>query len=239
VIPTLSAISAVFAILLAFVPGQARAGGESPHFIYELEKGHSQKIVGYGTSLTASSAWPAKLQDKLRERFGRKAKVVNAAGAGMDSRWGLANLSGHVLKEKPDAVLIEFAINDALAQSKLSVKESGANLTQMVRAIREQRPQCEVIVMIMNPPTGLALEKRPQIRRYEAGYREVAKKESCPLVDFSPVWRRIIAREPARWNRYAPDGLHPIPQACDEVIVPNLLKKIGFDRQSTPDRRTS
>lgn len=238
-IPLSPATAFIFAFLLAVVSARTQPGQESPQFLGELEKGNPQKIVGYGTSLTASSAWPAGLQAGLRERFGRKAKVVNAAGAGMDSRWGLANLDKRVLSKKPDAVLIEFTINDALAYSKLSPKESAANLTLMIRRIREQRPQCEVIVMIMNPPTGEALARRPHIRRYEAGYREVAKKESCLLIDFSPEWQRTITHDPARWQNYAPDGLHPTPQACDEVILPGLLRKIGFTRDSTSNRKHS
>jgi len=224
---------------MVFTFGQAVAGEGNSQLMRQLELGDSQKIVTYGTSLTANSAWPAGLQATLHERFHHQAKIVNSAGGGKDSRWGVANLSSRVLKEKPDAVFIEFAINDALAGSKLSLKESAANLGQMIRLIRERRPQCEVIVMVMNPPTGEALEKRPNIRRYEEIYREVAKKESCRLIDFAPEWQRIITREPKRWRRYAPDGLHPTPQACDEVILPSLLKKLGIAHESPSSHKVS
>jgi acyl-CoA thioesterase I len=240
VIPRFSAIALLLFASLALIPGRAAAGeGSSPRFVAELEKGRSQKIVAYGTSLTASAAWPAGLQQQLRGRFGRKVQVVNAAGNGMDSRWGLANLAERVLKEKPAAVLIEFTVNDALGQSKLSPRESAANLTEMIRRIRGCQPPCEVIVMIMNPPTGQALAKRAQIRRYESGYRSVAQRESCSLVDFSPLWRRMMAQEPARWQRYAPDGLHPTAAAGDEVILPYLLEKIGFTPPATRHPRGS
>jgi acyl-CoA thioesterase I len=239
VIRPFAAISPLFAILLVLLSGRAMASGESPYFIRELERGRWQKIVAYGTSLTAAAAWPTGLQTQLHGRFGWRARVVNAAGSGMDSRWGLANLSRRVLKQKPDVVFIEFTINDALAQSKLSVTESKANLTEMIQQIRTARPHCEVIVMIMNPPTGQALEKRTQIRRYESGYREVASEQSCRLIDFSPEWRRIIAHQPSRWRRYAADGLHPTPQACDEVVLPKLLRKIGFTPGTASERKAS
>ncbi len=230
---------AIVAVLLIFAPGKSAAGEEGSYFLHELEKGYSQKIVAYGTSLTASSRWPAGLQVELRERYGRKTKVVNAAGNGMDSRWGLAHLGERVLKEKPSAVLIEFAINDALAHSKLYPAESARNLTRMIRMIRSDYPQCEIILMIMNPPTGPALEKRPQIRQYEAVYRDVAKRENCQLIDFSKVWRRMISREPALWKHYAPDGLHPTPAAAEEVILPDLLRKIGLSSDSTRGHKVS
>lgn len=220
-------------LALALVPSLLRAGGSDANFITELGEGHRQKIVVYGTSLTANSAWPAELQDTLRAAYGRKLKVVNAARGGMDSRWGLANVETRVIREEPDSVFIEFAINDALGQSKLSVDESMWNLEQMVGMIRRGRPACEVILMVMSPPTGSALAQRSHIRDYENGYRRVARRSSCRFIDFSAIWRPIISRQPDRWGSYAPDGLHPNEKACREVILPQLLTEIGFPR--SPD----
>ena len=215
-------------LALALAPGLLRAGGSDANFITELAVGHRQKIVVYGTSLTANAAWPAELQDTLRAAYGRKLKVVNAARGGMDSRWGLANFETHVIREEPDSVFIEFAINDALEQSKLSVDESMWNLEQMVGMVRHERPACEVILLVMNPPTGSPLAQRSRIKEYENGYRRVARRSSCRIIDFSTVWRPLISRQPDRWEAYAPDGLHPNDRACREVILPRLLKEIGF-----------
>ncbi len=220
--------SFVAVLALALVPGSLHAGGSDANFLTALGEGHRQKIVVYGTSLTANSAWPADLQDTLRAASGRKCKVVNAARGGMDSRWGLANFETRVIREEPDSVFIEFAINDALEQSKLSVDESMWNLEQMVGMVRHERPVCEVILLVMNPPTGSPLAQRSRIKDYENGYRRVARRNSCRIIDFSTVWRPIVTRQPERWEAYAPDGLHPNKKACREVILPRLLKEIGF-----------
>ncbi len=215
-------------LAMVFLPLVGPAHGAEANFLTELATGRFQKIVVYGTSLTANSAWPADLESTLREEYGWKFRVVNAAGGGKDSRWGLANLDRRVLRERPDTVFIEFAINDALASSRLGVGESMANLEQMIARIRGKRPFCDIIVMIMNPPTGEALEKRPHIRDYEEGYRRVAARNSCRLINFSAGWRAIITHRPDRWRSYAPDGLHPNRLAAREVILPYLLKKLGY-----------
>lgn len=217
---------AALAAAVSLMSGIAAAG--EANFLTELADGHRQKIVVYGTSLTANSAWPAELQTALRQAYRSKAEVVNAAGGGKDSRWGLRNLEKRVIRERPDTVFIEFTINDALITSHLGVSESMSNLEQMIETIREKRPYCDVIVMIMNPPTGEALEQRPQIREYESGYRRVAERTHCRIIDFSRTWRNLVTRSPQLWQSYAPDGLHPNSAAAREVILPYLFRKIGF-----------
>jgi lysophospholipase L1-like esterase len=82
--------------------------------------------------------------------------------------------------------------------------------------------------MVMNPPTGTALAKRSRIEDYQKGYRRVASESSCRLISFTAVWREIIEHQPGRWQSYAPDGIHPNEKACREVILPYMLRKIGF-----------
>ena len=214
-------------VALVLAPGVLRAEGSRAFFLTALAAGKRQRIVVYGTSLTANSAWPDDLQETLRKSYRGKAKVVNAASGGKDSRWGLANLSQRVIRQRPDVVFIDFTINDALAESRLSVAESMANLTAMITQIRHDRPNCDLVVMIMNPPTGDALEKRSAIAAYAAGYRRVAKNLSCRMIDFSPTWNDLIRHHPDHWKAYTPDGLHPNKLAAREVILPFLLEKLG------------
>ncbi len=222
-----------FRFLILMLPliatGWLRADVSKAYFLTALESGKSQRIVVYGTSLTANSAWPADFQKTLRASYQGRARIINSAGGGKDSRWGLANLSNRVLRQRPDTVFIEFAINDALEESHLSIHESMANLTAMITRIRHSLPDCDLVVMIMNPPTGSALEKRPHIAEYRNAYRLVAKKLSCRLINFSPMWKEIISHHPKLWKSYAPDGIHPNNQAAREVILPYLLEKLGHE----------
>jgi len=224
-----SAAGFLCAILLSYFALPATA--KPAQFITALEQNQKQTIVLYGTSLTANSAWPAALTSTLKKKYGGRVKIINAAKGGMDSRWGLTNVSNRVIRKQPDAVFIEFTINDALQASLLSVRESRWNLKTMIGMIHAERPGCEIILMIMNPPTGTPLLQRPHYPDYAAAYRQVARKNEWQLIDFTPTWQQIIKRTPTLWNAYAPDGLHPNPQAAREVILPKLLKEIGFSHE--------
>lgn len=227
-------LAAILAVVAFLSSGQTASAGRA-NFLDELERGHAQRIVVYGTSLTANSAWPGLFQQVLRKDYGWRVRVINSGGGGKDSRWGLANLERRVIRQRPDVVFIEFTINDALESSRLPVAESMANLEEMISRIRRRLPFCDVIVMIMNPPTGGALAQRPRIRDYESGYRRVAERAHCRLIDFSATWRALIRRDPALWKTYAPDGLHPVKRASREVTLPYLLRKTGYPpRAATP-----
>lgn len=82
--------------------------------IKSLEKGENQKIVIYGTGLfAAKEGWTAMLEGSLNARYPGKAEVVNSAQSAMWSTWGVENLCERVLEQKPNMVIIEFAMNDA------------------------------------------------------------------------------------------------------------------------------
>ena len=205
----------------------ASAAQPSAKFLDQLEHGHPQTIVVYGTSLTANAAWPSGLQKILRHHYGTKVRLANAAFGGKDSRWGLANLNERVMSKQPNAVSIEFAINDALESSKLSVKESTYHLKSMIQQLHLAEPSCEIILMVMNPPTGAELEKRRNFTSYRKAYQTVAREMKCRLIDFYPLWKSLMDQQPERWKNYAPDGLHPNDLASREVILPALLEGLG------------
>ncbi len=196
-------------------------------FLDQLEHHHPQTIVVYGTSLTANAVWPSGLQKILRHHYGTTVRLTNAALGGKDSRWGLTNLNERVIREQPDAVFIEFAINDALESSKMSVTESTDHLKSMIQKLHLAKPSCEIILMVMNPPTGAALEKRRQFTAYRNAYQTVAREMKCRLIDFYPLWKSLMDEQPERWKNYAPDGLHPNDCASREVILPALLQGLG------------
>ena len=74
-------------------------------------------------------------------------------------------------KQNPDAVIIEFSINDAATGSDLTTAQARKNLETMVERILAHRPDCAVILMIMNPPVGVHLEARPRVEPLRVGQR--------------------------------------------------------------------
>ncbi len=102
----------------------------------------------------------------------------------------------------------------------------------MITRILAQDSNTEIILMIMNPPTGIHLEKRPNYQQYEAMYRDVASSRGLRLIDFSDRWLSLIEHQPKMWRKFVPDGIHPNASGSTEIITPNLLQGLGIGDQT-------
>lgn len=207
--------------------------GDHSNLVSNLKAGKQQTLVVYGTSLTAGGAWVSQLQKTVNEQFPAQLTLINSGKGSMWSKWGVDNLDARVIQKKPDTVLIEFAINDAFLDYKTSVAEARANLTNMIDRILAAKPGTEIILMTMNPPIGVHLERRPMIKDYYQMYRDVAKKRNLMLIDHYANWEPIMEKDSALFSKYVPDGIHPGPEGCTRVITPAILKGLGIDAEPT------
>ena len=164
----------------------------------------------------------------LDAQFPKLATVINSGQGAMWSDWGVKNLDARVIGKKPDAVFIEFSINDAFLQYATSPAAARKNLENMIDRIRTAHPKCEVILMVMNPPVGVHLERRPKIADYEQVYRDVARDRRLRLIDHSASWQAVLKKGEDDYKRLVPDGIHPGPAGCSEIITPNILRGIGL-----------
>lgn len=201
---------------------------EPSQLVRELSAGRSQHLVVYGTSLSKSGAWVAQTHAALDARFPGLLKLTNSARGGQHSGWGLANVDSAVIAEKPDTVLIEFAMNDSVTRFELSLATIRHNVDSMLDRIA---PQCEIILQVMNPAVGHP-EGDPSHRRdqnaYQQIYRDAAKARGLRLVDHSIAWNALLAREgDAGFKRFVPDGVHPNAAGYAQFVTPTLLRALG------------
>ena len=203
---------------------------ENFQFIKKLKNNEKQTIVVYGTSLTAKGPWVSSFQDSLQKSFGNKALLINSGGSGKDSNWGLQNLSKKVIKFKPDAVFIEFGMNDAVVRFKNSKEKIHSNLKAMVANIRKEVPNCEIIFMTMNPALGIPeghRSSRKDLNAYYGIYRKLAAELKLPIIDHYKNWIEFL-KDKENYKLYIPDGIHPNKLGCDKVTVPLLLQKLNI-----------
>jgi len=204
-----------------------------------LNDGIPQMLCLYGTSLSDNMA--PILREALRARYNELITVINAALSGQASRSGLEFLEERVLAAGPDAVLMEFAMNDAhtyehapgARDAGVDLAESAANLESLIDRVRATLPGCEIVVQTMNPAfdvpgNNLGGSRRADLPAFYQGYREVAARKGVRLIDHFAVWRELAARDPERLRSLIPDGVHPSPRANREVVVPNILLEMGF-----------
>lgn len=204
----------------------------TPHpLVARLSSGRSQRVGFYGTSLTAAGAWVPQLTAALAGRFPGLLTTFNGAESGMHSRWGVENLDGRVLAHRPDALFIEFAVNDACARFGISVGEARANLENMIDRVLGQNPACDVILQVMNPvidrPEGHA-GWRPVLAAYQDNYRQVAHERGFLCIDHMPAWTELLVRDEAKFRAWVPDGLHPQAEGYSRLVTPEILRRLGM-----------
>lgn len=208
-----------------------------PHFVHALQAGQPQTLVVFGTSLSQGLA--PILRDGLHGAWGEGIRVVNAGLPGRASRTGLAELEKRVLDHAPDAVLLEFAVNDAHSywhepealDAGISLAESQENLRTLAERVLQTFPGCEIIVHITNPawdPAGNDRHpgtSRPHLEAYYEGYRQVARQLGLALLDNHRFWEDLRLRSPLWFEELIPDGVHPTPAALREVLVPHIMQQ--------------
>ncbi len=202
-------------------------------FAAQLSAGKPQHLVVYGTSLTAGGAWVGQIQADISKRFPGLLMVTNSGQGAMWSTWGVEHLDERVIALKPDAVLIEFGINDAYVEYATPVAQAEKNLNTMVSRIGKALPQCEVVLMTMNQPTREHAEKRPKFADYMAMYQRFAKSAKLPLIDLLPTWEALRSRDALQWDALVPDGIHPAAAGSQLVTTPGILAAL-FERHLLP-----
>jgi acyl-CoA thioesterase-1 len=199
----------------------------------QAKPGEPIRIVTYGTSLTAVGGWQSDLQESLRSCTGSNIGVVNLGQGRMASDWGLGNVE-RVIDAKPDIILIEFSINDAFIEKRISLDESMQNNRSIIRKIRDGSTKpVEIYLMTMNYTIGDIEKARPNHARYYELYRHLAAEEGVRLIDNAPLWRAKRITEPEIMAKLIPDTIHPTADAFRQVALPNILNVLSDGRCRT------
>jgi lysophospholipase L1-like esterase len=211
--------------------------------IRNLRAGESQRVLTYGTSLTFS-AWPDQLKDWFAAEFPGQVELINKGVPSSATHHtnptfdALVQLNTRVLSNDPDAVFIEFAINDALTGYNISPQQSRDNLNTMIDRILADGPDREIILMTMNPawdsPSGSHATFRPNLAAYYQGYRDVAAQRGLLLIDHYQNWTELRDNDLALFQQYIPDGVHPTAEALHEIVTPEIIRALTVPEPASP-----
>lgn len=182
-----------------------------------------ETIVTYGDSLTALYPWPALIQQGA-DAAGAAITIVNTAVSGMASDWGLANVEANVIAYHPNAVIIEFSMNDALLSHNITPAQAAANTEAMVGQIEAGDPGVQVFLMTTNEPTAAMASTVPDLNAYLTQYRIIAQQMGIGLIDNQPGWVIAEAANPS----IMADGYHPTLAADVLYEVPGVMRALGL-----------
>ncbi len=139
-----------------------------------------------------------------RSAPGVSVEVVNAGIAGTGSDFGAQRVDRDVLEQSPDAVFVEFAVND-------SDRECTADMERIVRKTRLANSATDLVFIYTVTSESLPMLERgkfpPSVLRHE----RVAEHYGIPTVALgSEAARRIRANE-WTWSNFSADTCHPTP----------------------------
>ena len=206
------------------------SGQSISNTIKALATGERKTIVAYGTSLTALPGWVDAFKAVMAFKYGKNALVVNSAVSATDSNWGLQNIASRVLVFKPDLVFIEFGINDAYLEREITQSGAKQNLLDMINAIYEVNPDCEIVIMTMDIPLDGHFTARPEFEQYYDVYREVAAETGVILVDNHAAWKELLDESEEGYRNLVPDGIHP-SQAGHERVTLSAILDVLYDKR--------
>jgi acyl-CoA thioesterase-1 len=147
-----------------------------------------------GLGLAAEEAWPALVAEQLAAR-GTPIRAVNAGVSGDTSAGGLRRLAW-LLRQRPDAVIVELGANDGLRGQPVAGVE--ANLRTIVE--RSRRAGARVLLVGLRVPPSLGGE---YARQFADLYPRLARELDVPLVPF------LLAGVAGDPTLNLPDGIHP------------------------------
>jgi acyl-CoA thioesterase-1 len=218
-----------------------------------LKNGENLTIAAIGTSLTdknwnKGNGWFEQTGEWLNGLpYTGKVTLSNRAVCGSasktdssttDSRCGFLQLGDVLANDNPDAIFIEFAINDAYLPYKISLQGSKDNLQAMIREIRDwagrqnngKGKKVDIVVQTMNNCSSIHASQRPGLSAYYQGFREVVKANpGVLLIDNYHNWLSLFDSQAdhSTWNSYVPDGIHPNANGARNIILPAVQKALN------------
>jgi acyl-CoA thioesterase-1 len=150
--------------------------------------------AGFGVDL--SEAWPARIQEKIREA-GLPWKLVNAGLSGDTSAGGLRRLDW-ILRRPVDALLLELGSNDGLRG--LPLEATRTNLQTVIERTRAKYPKVRIVLAGMKMPENLG---EAYTRQFETLYRDLAATNKVALIPF------LLDGVGGRAELNLPDQIHP------------------------------
>jgi lysophospholipase L1-like esterase len=115
---------------------------------------------------------------------------------------------------------VEFAANDADLLDGVSPARSARQHAGLITGLQAALPDTRIVLMTMNPVSGLHRILRARLGQHHALYGALAERHDVALVNLNRRWKESGTGAP-------PDGLHPAPAQTAPIIAPALATVIG------------
>jgi lysophospholipase L1-like esterase len=215
-------------------------------------------IIMFGDSTTAlrpgnvERVYSVRVQEALQST-GSTMAVYNAGIGGNTTRDARKRFQNHVLRHKPQVVVMQFGINDAavdvwknppVTEPRVPLSEYVENLRSMIGEARAQG--AKVILMTTNPirwaPRMREMYGKPpyhaeaedgfdalHLAGYNDALRKLAEELQMPLVDIRAAYPAYAARNKTTVDGLLLDGVHPNDlghRLVAQLLVPAIVTSL-------------
>jgi acyl-CoA thioesterase-1 len=177
--------------------------------------------AGYG--LSASEAFPVRLQQALKEK-GIAAEIINAGVSGDTASGGRDRLDWSI-PQGTQAVIVELGANDMLRG--IEPKVTRAALEAIIQRLKARGIKVLLCGMYAAPNLG-----EPYGKAFNSIYPDLATKYGVPLYPF--FLDGVVDNEELKQA----DGLHPTAEGVD-VIVQRILPSVEAVVKTLPPERAA
>lgn len=199
-----------------------------PNLIEKLKAGEPVKIAYLGGSITAQNGWRVLSRKLIQRKFpNAKVEEINAAIGGTGSDLGCLRVGADVISKNPDAVFVEFAVNDAHQRPNTIFR----NMEGIVRQIWGKSKDIDVCFVYTITANNMQELKDGKMSRSASAMEVLANYYSIPSIHFGKAVADALAADKIVMKSDSPvkyvDG-----EALDETSKVSLTPdgKIPFSK---------
>jgi hypothetical protein len=225
------------------------ARGGLPNVFAKLQRGTAVKIAYLGGSITAQNGWRIQSREWLQKQFPKaQLSEINAAIGGTGSDLGVFRVEADALKDKPDLLFVEFAVNDA-NDAPAQIAKAMEGIVRKTWRLLPTTDICFVYTLTAKDTASLADGKMKrsasvmeavadhygipsihlglEVARLEKEGKLVMKSEDAPMTRVSGDELNTSAPLPTDAQGrilFSKDGVHPYPETGHVLYTQALIR---------------
>jgi hypothetical protein len=211
-----------------------------PNFFAKLTAGRDVRIAYLGGSITAQDGWRPKTLAYFQKAFPKaKLSQIDASIGGTGSDLGVFRLKQDVLDQKPDLLLVEFAVNDGGAPPAQIYRTMEGIVRQTWKAL----PDCDICYVYTLVEGFAATLQDGQFPRAASAMEKIAGHYGIPSIHmglevarmarsgkliFTGPLPKTEAEKKAAGDKivFSPDSVHPYPQTGHELYLQSIVRSL-------------
>jgi lysophospholipase L1-like esterase len=148
-------------------------------------------------AVVPAAAYPTKLANLLRARYGAQASTIEVVNAGTPGEWaadGVRRLPGILANTRPEAVLLLHGSNDLAALGQSGVTRTSQAIDTMAKEVRNRGARLFLATLPPSRSGGVRSVPPSVITSVNAMIRTIAAGENAVLVDVHPLLLADVTR---------------------------------------------